>query len=56
MGSDNPKGLPLYPRAKIGLLDRRVVITGSRVADRSGCQFSLAHGVKRLSANEAKRL
>jgi hypothetical protein len=56
MGSDNPKGLPLYLRAKIGLLDRQVVFAGSRVAGRSGCQFSLARGVKRLSANGAKRL
>jgi hypothetical protein len=56
MGSDNPKGLPLYPRAKIGLLDRRVAVTGSRVAGRSGCQFSLARGVKRLSVNGARRL
>jgi hypothetical protein len=42
MGSDNPKGLPLYPRAKIGLLDRQVDVAGSHVAGRSGCQFSLA--------------
>jgi hypothetical protein len=37
MGLDNPKGLPLYPRAKIGFLDRQVAIAGYRVAGRSGC-------------------
>jgi hypothetical protein len=50
-GLDNPKGLPLYPRAKIGLLDRRMGLVGSRVAGRSGCQFFLARGVKRLTVN-----
>jgi hypothetical protein len=41
-GLDNPKGLPLYSRAKIGLLDRQVDVVGYRVAGRSGCQFFLA--------------
>ncbi len=48
-GLDNPKGLPLYPRAKIGLLDRRVGLFGSRVAGRLGYQFFLAREVKGLT-------
>ena len=36
----DPKGLPLYQRAKIGILDRQVGFTGYRVAVGRGANFT----------------